>query len=105
MDQNKTFAFLTRIERNLEDISASGGSIDVAAADGAIAVNARQIIVRTPGIITAMTGTDAEGATVNFVTLFNISGKTLEATTMYKVPDGYRIKSITMTPGALVAYN
>jgi len=105
MDQNKLFAKIQEVIRALTSINASGGSIDVAAADGATAVNARQIIVRTPGIITAMTGVGPNNPNVNFVTLFNISGKTLEATTMYKVPDGYRIKSITMTPGALVAYN
>jgi len=104
MDQNKLFAKIQEVIRALTSINASGGSKDVAAGEGAIAVNARQVIIRTDGIITAMTGVGPSG-TVNFVTEFNISGKTLEAGTMYKVADGYRITSITMTPGALVAYN
>lgn len=110
MDQNKTFAFLERIASNLEAISANGGSIDIATGDGTVTgLSARQIITRSSSVITTLTGVgpavNGVVPTINFLTsdYLNISGKTIEANTMYRVQNGYRITACGVT-GALVAY-
>lgn len=58
---------------------------------------------REDTVISAMSGVDINGATVNYLTFFRISGITLKVTDLFIVPDGGSIKSFTIDSGSIIA--
>lgn len=83
-------------------VAASGGSKYF---NGAIASeNLTSFYVREDTSITALSGTDGAGTTVNWLTQLNISGVTLKAGDLYSVPNGCKIVSGTVSSGSIIGY-
>lgn len=68
-----------------------------------LSVNALQF--RESSTITTLSGVDPNGDVVNFVTEFNISGVTLGTVDLLIVPKGYKITTITLATGSVLAYS
>lgn len=65
----------------------------------------RGFVVNSACILTALTGVDAGGNTINLLTQIGLTGATLNQGIYIPVPDGTVITSITLTSGSVVMYN
>ena len=85
-------------------IAASGGSKYLAAAaftdEGFTSIYIRE----DSTTITALSGKDAGGTTVDFLAFFGISGVSLKAGELYIVPNGCKITSGTLSAGTAIGY-
>jgi hypothetical protein len=65
----------------------------------------RGFIVNTTCVISALSGTDTGGQTVNLLTEIGLSGVALSPGIYIPVVDGTLITSITLTSGSVIMYN
>jgi hypothetical protein len=107
MEYTQFQALLGAIQNNLNlrKVGAGEGTYLVTGTSATPLGGATTIQPREATVISAMTGTDPNGAAVNFVTLFNVSGATLNTVDLLIAPDGYRITSITLTSGSVLIYS
>jgi len=85
-------------------IAALGGSELV---DGAVtSKNFVMFVPQEDTTITVMSGTSDSNVTPtpNFLTIQNLSGKTLKQGSVISVPDGSVITSLTVSSGSVIAY-
>ena len=97
-------ASLQAKNKSLNKVAASGGSLLIADADPHTGLNASGFYVREDTVVSAMSGNNGAGTTVNFVTLLGISGKTLVQNDFFPIPNGYSITSVTLTSGSIIIY-
>lgn len=92
--------------KDLNKISAAGGSKLYADTSTHTELDVKSIYVRENTVIATLTGaSNIAGTTVNFLTEFNISGATLIAGDLYMVPNGWKIHTIDLTSGSIIAYS
>jgi hypothetical protein len=65
----------------------------------------RGFIVNADSIVSALSGTDTGGQTLNLLTQIGLSGVTLSQGSYICVADGTVINSITLTSGSVIMYN
>lgn len=104
-DQFQALIISIRDNLNLNKIGASGGSVLYNDGSAHTGLSVSSIYVRESSVVSAMTGVDSNGAAVNFITLFNISGVTLILGDLFIAPAGYRINAITLTSGSIISYS
>nr|WP_298655704.1 hypothetical protein [uncultured Flavobacterium sp.] len=105
MEQGQLQQILRAIanEPSMNKVAASGGSkyLGAAAFSGE---SFTSLYIREDSTISALSGTDGAGTTVNWLTQFGISGITLKAGDLYIVPDGCKIVSGTIATGTAIGY-
>jgi hypothetical protein len=65
----------------------------------------RGFVVNAACVVSALSGTDTGGQTLNLLTQIGLSGVTLNQGIYIPVVDGTVITSITLTSGSVVMYN
>jgi hypothetical protein len=65
----------------------------------------RGFVVNSTCAISALSGTDVGGVTINFLTQIGLTGVSLNPGIYISVPDGAFITSITLSSGSVVMYN
>jgi len=65
----------------------------------------RGFVVNADCVVTALSGTDVGGVTINLLTQIGLAGVTLKQGMYIPVADGVFITSITLASGSVVMYN
>lgn len=89
---------------DLQKLGAHGGSILYNDNSAHTGLAATTVYIREATVIASLTGITAVGTTQDFLTLFNISGATLNLGDLFIAPSGYRISAITLTSGSVILY-
>lgn len=81
------------------------GSLYVSGTTNITGLNRFAFIPREASTITSISGTDADGATVNILTLLGLtSGVTLNANELWIVPSDYTITEFKPLTGTFILY-
>lgn len=91
--------------KDLNKISAAGGSKLYNDTSDYSELNVKSFNVRENTTFTTLTGYDENGNVKNFLTEFNISGKTLILGDLFIVPNGWKITFIKLGSGSIIAYS
>lgn len=74
-------------------------------------LQAETLVVRESSVLSVLSGTDKDGAAVNYLTVGNKKGivgfvatEALKTGDIITCPDGYKITSVTLASGSILAY-